>query len=216
MGDVFDTWVRRSAVFHLAFTQRAHTQSMQNTRGMATEAQANIHRTALWRSVLVFALVTALLQYGWKQAKDTAFERAVIDVATVQTSAALIRRLTPEVQAQAVGSRIRAPGGGINILNGCEGTEALFLLFAAMAAHQATWRQRALGLLAGTVVVFGLNQLRVLALFYSYRSDRALFDQLHGLVTPLLLICAAVALFAVWADWVRRDAAQARAGEVPL
>jgi exosortase/archaeosortase family protein len=187
---------------------------MQNTWGEGPEAQANLHRFVLWRSVLVFALVTALLQYGWKQARDTAFERAVIDVATVQTSAALIRQLTPEVQAQAVGPRIRAPGGGINILNGCEGTEALFLLVAAMAAHRASWRQRAVGLLAGTVVVFGLNQLRVLALFYSYRSDRALFDQLHGLVTPLLLICAAVALFAAWADWVRRDAQRRHAGEV--
>jgi exosortase/archaeosortase family protein len=175
--------------------------------GNSPDPHAPFHQPGLWRSVLVFALVTALLQYGWKQVRGTAVERAVIDVATVQTSAALIRQLTPEVQAQAQGSRIRAPGGGINILNGCEGTEALFLLIAAMAAHRATWRQRAVGLLAGTVAVFGLNQLRVLALFYSYRSDRALFDQLHGLVTPLLLICSAVALFAAWADWARRGAA---------
>jgi exosortase/archaeosortase family protein len=180
------------------------------------DRQVPPHRPGLWRSVLVFALMTALLQYGWKQARDTAIERAVIEIATVQTSVALIRQLTPEVQAQAQGSRIRAPGGGINILNGCEGTEALFLLIAAMVAHRATWRQRALGLVAGAVVVFGLNQLRVLALFYSYRSDRALFDQLHGLVTPLLLICAAVALFAAWADWVRHDAERRLAGEVHL
>jgi exosortase/archaeosortase family protein len=180
---------------------------MQAKMGNSPDPHAPFHQPGLWRSVLVFALVTALLQCGWKQVRGTAVERAVIDVATVQTSAALIRQLTPEVQAQAQGSRIRAPGGGINILNGCEGTEALFLLIAAMAAHRATWRQRAVGLLAGTVAVFGLNQLRVLALFYSYRSDRALFDQLHGLVTPLLLICSAVALFAAWADWARRGAA---------
>jgi exosortase/archaeosortase family protein len=180
---------------------------MQAKMGKSPDPHAPFRQPGLWRSVLVFALVTALLQCGWKQVRGTAVERAVIDVATVQTSAALIRQLTPEVQAQAQGSRIRAPGGGINILNGCEGTEALFLLVAAMAAHRATWRQRAVGLLAGTVAVFGLNQLRVLALFYSYRSDRALFDQLHGLVTPLLLICSAVALFAAWADWARRGAA---------
>lgn len=177
---------------------------MQDQTGTWPDPTVTPHKPSLWRALLVFMAVTALLQYGWKQARDTAIERAVIHVATVQTSVALIHRLTPEVGAQALGSRIRAPGGGINILNGCEGTEALFLLIAAMAAHRATWRQRAVGLLAGTVAVFALNQLRVLALFYSYRSNRELFDQLHGLVTPLVLIGAAVALFAVWADWVRQ------------
>lgn len=162
--------------------------------------------SGLWRALLVFALATVLFQQGWKQARGTQFERLVIHVATVQTSVALIRQLTPAIDAQAQGSRIRAPGGGINIINGCEGTDALFLLLAAMLAHRATWRQRLWGMVVGTLAVFALNQLRVLALFYSFRSDRALFDQLHGLVTPLLLICAAMALFAVWADWVRREA----------
>lgn len=48
-----------------------------------------------------------------------------------------------------------------------------------------------------TVLVFGLNQVRLLALFYSYRENRTLFDQLHGLVMPLLLVVAAIGLF-VW------------------
>ena len=87
-----------------------------------------------------------------------------------------------------------------------------------LGARPAAQHQRVLGILLGAsllllagVAVFALNQLRVLVLFYSYRSNRELFDQLHGLVTPLVLICAAVALFAVWADWVhrgRRDQAQ--------
>lgn len=196
----------------------AHSAGMQDPQGAWPDPHATPRQPRLWRPLLVFVVVTALLQYGWKQSRDTAVERAVIHVATVQTSVALIHGLTPEVGAQAQGSRIRAPGGGINILNGCEGTDALFLLVAAMLAHRATWRQRALGLLAGTAAVFALNQVRVLVLFYSYRHDRTLFDSLHGLVTPLVLICAAVALFAVWAHWVdgaRRSQAQAAEGANP-
>ena len=33
---------------------------------------------------------------------------------------------------------IRAPGGGLNILNGCEGTEVMFLLMAACAETETT------------------------------------------------------------------------------
>lgn len=145
-------------------------------------------RHALWRMALVFALVVAVLQWGWNEVRGTVVERTVINGATVGTAVAIINAWTPDVQARAVGSRIKAPGGGINILNGCEGTEVLFLLVAALLAYPMSWRWRAIGIVCGTALVFTLNQVRLLALFYSYRSDRALFDELHGLVMPLLLI----------------------------
>lgn len=142
----------------------------------------------LWRMALVFALVVVILQWGWGEARGTAVERAVINEATVGTAVAIINAWTPDVQARAAGPRIKAPGGGINILNGCEGTEVLFLLVAALLAYPMSWRWRAIGMVSGTALVFTLNQVRLLALFYTYRSDRALFDELHGLVMPLLLI----------------------------
>lgn len=154
-------------------------------------------RQSLWRTALVFVVVVVALQWLWGQARGTAIEHGVIDGATVGTAVFLINAWTPGVQAQAAGPRIKAPGGGINILNGCEGTEVLFLFIAALAAYRFTWATRLVGLLGGTVFVFAANQLRLLVLFYSYRSERSLFDQLHGLVLPLLLIVATVALFAL-------------------
>ena len=152
---------------------------------------------ALWRVVVLFAMVFIGLQWAWGEARGTAVERAVIDAATVGTAVAIINTLTPDVQASALGPRIKAPGGGINILNGCEGTEVLILLFAALIAYPLSWPTRAAGLFGGTVFVFAINQIRLLALFYSYQNDRALFDQLHGLVMPLALIVATLGLF-IW------------------
>lgn len=155
------------------------------------------------RTVAVFVAAVLALHLLWGQARGSALERAVIDGATVHAAVALIAHLTPAAGAVAEGSRIRAAGGGINILNGCEGTEVAFLFIAAALAGPLTWRVRLLGLCAGLPVIFALNQLRLLALFYSYRSDRALFEQLHGLVAPLFLVAATLGLFVLLLRWQR-------------
>lgn len=148
----------------------------------------------LWLTLVIFLSVFAVLQWAWGEARDTWVERLVIHQATVQPATALIQIVTPDANAQPVAASIKAPGGGLNILNGCEGTEIMFLLIAAFAAVRLGWRQRIIGLGLGLVLIFALNQARILALFYAYRNERSLFDLLHTSVLPAVLI-AAVALY---------------------
>ena len=144
----------------------------------------------------LFLVSFVLLQYGWTCAQDSRLQRWVIDDATVGTSVVLIDWLTPGAAAVADGNFIRAAGGGLLVRSGCDGTEVLFLLFAALLACPLEWKRRLSGLLGSTVLVFALNQLRLLALFYSSRSDPVLFDRIHGLIAPLLLSAAVLAYFA--------------------
>jgi exosortase/archaeosortase family protein len=155
------------------------------------------HRAMLWR-LFFFLAMFASLQELYGAAKGSWVERLVIDQAIVKTAAWLIDTVDPSVGVTPAGPRLRAPGGGINILNGCEGTEAAFLMMAAMLVAPLSMRARLSGLLVGTLVVFVLNQARVVALFYAFRSDKAVFDMLHGIVAPLLLIIAVAAFFVFW------------------
>lgn len=164
-----------------------------------------------WRSAAFFLLTVAGLHGLWTAARGTPLERAVIDQATVHAAVALINRIAPEVGAYPEGSRVRAPGGGINILNGCEGTEVLFLLVAGLAISRASWRQRGWGLLIGTLLVFVLNQARVVTLFFTYRDDPALFAQLHGFVTPVVLVVVTLLYFLAWLDWTKRHVSPVKA-----
>lgn len=150
-----------------------------------------------WR-VAAFLALFAALQWGYSAQRGGALERLVIDVATVQSAATLIGWLTPEIGAHADGTRIKAQGGGLNVLNGCEGTDVAFLLTAAMLAAPIGWRARLLGLLAGLPLVFVLNQVRVLTLFYTYRGSRDWFDLLHGAIAPLVLVVAVGGFFTYW------------------
>jgi exosortase/archaeosortase family protein len=163
-------------------------------RAPGTSARA----TPFWRVCALFLGTFALLQWGWGAARETWIERVVVHTATVKPAAFFVNLITPQAAATAAGPSIKAQGGGLNILNGCEGTEIMFLLLAAFAAAPMRWRDRFLGLAIGIAGVFVLNQARILALFYAFRSHRPLFDALHTLVLPAALVAAVAFYFYVF------------------
>jgi len=148
--------------------------------------------------IVIFMSLFVIMQFGWSNARSTWVERLVIDEMTVKPAAWLIARITPEIPVQAIGTHIKAPGGGINILNGCDGMDVIFLLVAAMLIAPIPSQWRLLGALIGSGVIFICNQARILALFYSYRIDRPLFDLLHGMIAPILLILIATGFYVLW------------------
>jgi hypothetical protein len=56
----------------------------------------------------------------------------------------------------------------------------------------ASFRDWPIGVAAGTVFVFAINQARLLALFFSVRSHPAWFGPLHGLTAPLGVVVLVV------------------------
>lgn len=156
--------------------------------------------------LLVFALTFAALQLAWQATRGSTIERAVIHHATVRPAVFLINSITPQIAARAVDSSVRARGGGINILNGCEGVDALFLLAAAFLVAPLPVRTRLLGFAAGIPLVFFVNQTRILGLFYAYRHDDSLFYAMHATVAPVLVVIVVAAYFYYWLARGRRSA----------
>ena len=153
--------------------------------------------SACWRGAVFVAVFTAL-QLGWEALRGTLFEYVLIHDLTIQPAAFLINQFTPDIHAQAMQFNLQARGGGLNIRNGCEGLEVLFLLWTAFAVAPLQWRSRLLGLLIGMFVVFVVNQLRILVLFYAYRLNHAWFDPLHASITPIVVVLLVTAYFYTW------------------
>lgn len=150
-----------------------------------------------WVSALVFLSVFFILQMSYDACRGSDFEHFILGDLTVTPTAALINLLTPAVNVIALGNQLIAPGGGITVLKGCEGTEIMFMLVAAFAAIVMSWQRRLSGLGLGILLVFCLNQVRLVTLFYVYRSEPSLFNLLHGTVAPIVLILC-VALYALY------------------
>jgi exosortase family protein XrtM len=157
------------------------------------------------RFAMVFLLSFCLLQYAYSSNRGGMVEHLVIDVATVCPSAVLINFINPGKQAIASGQRILSPQGSISVLNGCEGTETLFLLAAAIGAFRASWKNKLKGVLLGTCLIYCLNQARIVALFFAAQENRRWFDMIHGYIAPSLIIVLSSLFFLWWANVAIED-----------
>ena len=164
----------------------------------------------IWRAV-GFVVTFSVLQLSWQGLSGSPLEYFVIHACTVRPAALLANLLTPGVHASASGYVLQAPGLRLNILNGCDGLEALFLVIAAFAVAPIGWRWRLGGIAAGVPVVLVLNQARILALFYAFRASPALFDALHATITPIALIVLVCCYFYAWLTHASRRRSVAEA-----
>jgi exosortase/archaeosortase family protein len=159
-------------------------------------------KPSLLRQTILFFFVFALFQVGWLLLRDNAFGHFVRGEITVEPAVAMINLFSPSIHAQALGNQIIAPGGGLVIKLGCEGLEAMFILIAAIIASSVKFKNMMSGLLMGTLLVYVLNQARILILFYTNRADKALFHLLHATIAPIVLI-AIVGIFYYW--WLNKN-----------
>lgn len=139
------------------------------------------------------------LQGGLGVAAGTAFERFLIDTATVGVAAAAIDVVDPAAAVRAVGSRLDSGAARLNVLRGCEGTELYCLWIAAVLAFPATAAARATALVAGLGFAYLLNQARIIGLFYVVRDARPAFELAHGYLAPTLLVVLLALAFWWWA-----------------
>lgn len=161
-------------------------------------------RTTGLRFVLTFLFVFSILQGIMLKSEGTLIERIVIDRATVGVAALLIERLFPRDQVRASGPAIQSERVRLNVLRGCEGTEAMFLLIAAVVAYPAPWRTRLYAIAIGCAAAYGLNQLRILLLYMTVRDLRQYFELMHGYIAPTFTIVAIVVYFMLWVGGQQR------------
>ena len=70
---------------------------------------------------------------------------------------------------------MRWTGGGIQIVAGCNGVEAVLILVSAVLAFPAPWKHKLIGIVLGFVAIQALNLVRIISLYYLQRWN-------HGLV----------------------------------
>jgi len=97
----------------------------------------------------------------------------------------------------------RWTGRGVSIEAGCNGLEALILLFAAMVAFPAPWSRRSVGIAVGGVAVQGLNLVRIVSLYYLARWNFAVFEWAHLYLWQPLIMVDVLIVWLVWLRWVR-------------
>lgn len=146
--------------------------------------------------VALFAGLYLALQAAWRQLCAGEAGAWLIDRATVAPAAGLIGMLLPHDNVWANGPRLAWPEGRLQLEAGCDGFEVLALFVPAVLVAPIGWRRGVAMLFAGTLLIWGLNQVRLLALYLAFRRWPEIFDPLHAVWAPLILLGATFAFYA--------------------
>lgn len=161
--------------------------------------------------VIVFVAVFGALQALWVAAEGSATQRWIL-ATTVEAAALALNAIRPDDAVHAAEHRLVSPRLQLNVLRGCDGVEAFFLLIAAVWGFPATMRARASALILGGALVFIGNALRIAALYMTAREGPALFELVHGYIAPTIMVVALALFFLSWIIWLERLSTRRPAG----
>ncbi|HSR69426.1 MAG TPA: exosortase H [Acidobacteriota bacterium] len=98
------------------------------------------------------------------------------------------------------GTIIRTGRFAVDIRRGCDGVVATILLIAACLAFPASWKQRLIGTGLGFLLIFLLNQVRIVVLFVlGDQGAMNLFEFVHTYVAQFAVIALTMVFWVYWA-----------------
>jgi exosortase H (IPTLxxWG-CTERM-specific) len=104
---------------------------------------------------------------------------------------------------------LRAPSGfGVEMSYGCNAVNVTILLWSAVLAFPASWKMKALGLAAGSVIIQIVNILRFISLFYLGQYSMTWFDFAHTYLWETFLMLDTMVVFWFWVSRVQRNEAR--------
>ncbi len=144
-------------------------------------------------SVLLVGLFTLEILQPVEKYVILPFTSAIADV-----SVWIIQTFDDNVVATANVIRDKTNGFGVRIERGCNGVEALIILFAAIFAFPAPFRNKLLGFAIGFFAIQALNLVRIISLFYLGQWNQVAFEWFHLYLWQALIILDALVVWLVW------------------
>jgi exosortase H (IPTLxxWG-CTERM-specific) len=94
--------------------------------------------------------------------------------------------------------RDKTTGFGVRIERGCNGVEAVIILFAAIFAFPAPIKHKLVGFVIGFFAIQGLNLVRIVSLFYLGQWNQVAFEWFHLYLWQALIILDALVVWLIW------------------
>jgi exosortase H (IPTLxxWG-CTERM-specific) len=94
--------------------------------------------------------------------------------------------------------RDKTTGFGVRIERGCNGVEAVIILFAAIFAFPAPLKNKLIGFFIGFLAIQGLNLVRIVSLFYLGQWNQVAFEWFHLYLWQALIILDALVVWLIW------------------
>jgi exosortase H (IPTLxxWG-CTERM-specific) len=94
--------------------------------------------------------------------------------------------------------RDKTTGFGVRIERGCNGVEAVIILFAAIFSFPSPFKSKVIGFVLGFLAIQGLNLVRIVSLFYLGQWNQVAFEWFHLYLWQALIILDALVVWLIW------------------
>ena len=94
--------------------------------------------------------------------------------------------------------RDKVSGFGVRIERGCNGLEAVIILFSAIFAFPAPLKNKLIGFVAGFFAIQLLNLVRIISLYYLGQWNYTAFEWFHLYLWQALIILDALVVWLIW------------------
>lgn len=152
-----------------------------------------------WLQFVLFVGCYWLLDYGYLQVPNTAFAEVIYLHGVSKPCAELINWFSPFESVMARQNHILSGKADLEIVRGCDGAGVLFLLISAIVVFPSTWRHKLIGLAMGIALLYSLNLLRVIGLYYVIAYTPAYFLLIHTYLAPTFMVIVGCGYFFAWA-----------------
>jgi exosortase/archaeosortase family protein len=89
----------------------------------------------------------------------------------------------------------------ISVSYGCEGTEPIALFVAAVLAFPVARREKLIGAISGSAILFVLNIFRIAALYLIGKGDPVTAQSFHLEIFPIVFILFVIIIWGIWIRW---------------
>jgi exosortase family protein XrtM len=152
--------------------------------------------------LLIFAATYVILYLGYSAVPDALLRGYVYPYGIVGPAKTMIDWVAPNDHVTGEHNTLRSATVNLAIVRGCDGAGVIFLLIAAIIAVRVSLKHTLLGIAGAVAVIYVLNQLRIVTLYFVAARWPSWFTPVHIYFIPTLMILVGLLYFAVWASHV--------------
>ena len=140
-----------------------------------------------------------VFHYAYFLVPDEIFREVIYYRGVGLVCADMVNSFFPLEDVTAVQNHLISSRANLEIVRGCDGAGALFLVIAAILAFPSTLGRKAIGLVLGVLLMYSLNLVRIGGLYFVVAYHRDWFQVVHTYLAPTLIIALGCLFFAWWA-----------------
>lgn len=151
-----------------------------------------------WKFPVLFALCYVTMYASYALVPEAVLHDEVYHYLIVYPAKSLLDWIVSDEHVVAFRNCLQSAHANLMVVRGCDGAGVLFLLIAAIIACRAPGIATLRGIAGATILIYVINELRIVALFLVDVYHPAWFTPTHVYVIPLLMIGIGTFYFGTW------------------